>query len=53
MKVGKSNTAISTKIKKLIHEGKPKNQAVAIAMAKEREDAIARMKEYRSKSKKK
>jgi hypothetical protein len=53
LKVGKSNKTISSNIKKLLQEGKPKNQAVAIAMSKAREDEIARMKEYRKKSEKK
>ena len=30
----KSNSAVSTKISKLVHEGKPQKQAVAIAMSK-------------------
>jgi len=46
---GKSKKPIPEQVKKLLREGKPKNQAVAIAMSKAREDEIARMKAYRKK----
>ena len=50
LKQGKSKKPIPEQVKKLLREGKPKNQAVAIAMSKAREDEIARMKAYRKKS---
>jgi len=34
MKSGKSNKTVSANVRKLVHEGRPQKQAVAIALSK-------------------